>query len=237
MNISRARGLTVSFGLLKWMTRNISSLWRLNPESIAIFLPTVPSVEKQREWLASYKEQESVEMEYCYIITNNNDDTPCGVIQLYIFNNGIFEWGSLILDDNKTPSAAIEAAFFIYSVAFDCWDLINHILPFIKENVRTVIFQKRLGARIIGEQQTQIGAEHLFELTKTIGCLPNKNLKNLCRRRMRRQLGALFKSIVNDFLQYFHRPYHTPSRFFICPQFSCRISGITPLSTIFFCYH
>ena len=109
----------MSFRFVEVDDADISSLCVSTLNQIAIFSPTVPSVEKQREWLASYKEQESVEMEYCYIITNNNDDTPCGVIQLYNFNNGIFEWGSLILDDNKTPSAAIEAAFFIYSVAFD----------------------------------------------------------------------------------------------------------------------
>ncbi|WOV90656.1 MAG: GNAT family N-acetyltransferase [Candidatus Zeuxoniibacter abyssi] len=177
MNISRARGLTVSFRFVEVDDAEYILSLRLNPESNRYISPTVPSVEKQREWLASYKEQELVEMEYCYIITNNNDDTPCGVIQLYNFNNGIFEWGSLILDDNKTPSAAIEAAFFIYSVAFDLLGFDKSHFTVHKENVRTVIFQKRLGARIIGEQQTQIGAEHLFEFDKNDWLLAQQKFK------------------------------------------------------------
>ena len=77
----------------------------------------------------------------------------------------------------KLQVPRLRLLFLFIASPLTCWDLINHILTVHKENVRTVIFQKRLGARIIGEQQTQIGAEHLLNLTKTIGCLPNKNLK------------------------------------------------------------
>ena len=46
------------------------------------------------------------------------------------------------MDDNKTPSAAIEAAFFIYSVAFDLLGFDKSHFTVHKENVRTVIFKK-----------------------------------------------------------------------------------------------
>ena len=177
MNIAGARGLTVSFRFVEVDDAEYILSLRLNLELNRYISPTDPSVEKQREWLAACKERELSGKEYYYIVINHNNDKPCGVIRLYNFNNGIFEWGSLILDDNKTPSAAIEAAFFIYRIAFDLLEFDKSHFTVHKENTRTVIFQKRLGARIIGERQTQIGAEHLFEFDKNDWLLAQQKFK------------------------------------------------------------
>ena len=163
MKISSAKGLTVSFRLVVVDDAEYILSLRLNPQLNRYISFTDTSVEKQREWLAGYKGREVAGEEYYFIITNNENKMPCGVVRLYNFRKEIMEWGSLILDDNKTPTAAIEASFFIYGIIFDLFRLEKTHFTVHKENTRTVLFQQRLGARIIGDRPSRIGALHLFE--------------------------------------------------------------------------
>ena len=75
------------------------------------FLSAVtPNIEMQREWIASYKNDEHKKLQY-YFIIERNDGTPCGTVRLYDFKGDSFTWGSWILNEDKTPYSALESAF------------------------------------------------------------------------------------------------------------------------------
>ena len=48
-----------------------------------------------------------------------NDGKKCGTIRVYDIIDNSFCWGSWILDENKTTTAAIESALLIYKFGFE----------------------------------------------------------------------------------------------------------------------
>lgn len=177
MGIENFKGRSVSFRLAERSDAEYILALRLNPDLNRHISPTDPSVEKQRRWLAAYKKREAAGEEYCHIIVNNDNDTSCGVVRMYDFEGKTFEWGSFILGENKTPTAAVETALFIYNIAFDLLKFDISLFTVHKENTRTISFHKKLGARIVGERKTQISAEHLFVFDKNNWLLVRQKFK------------------------------------------------------------
>ncbi|NIJ41629.1 hypothetical protein FHS78_001919 [Parvibaculum indicum] len=76
------------------------------------------TVEDQRRWIEAYKAREAALSELYYVI-ERKDGTRCGVVRLYDIVTDSFIWGSWILDQNKTPKAALESAVLSFGIGFD----------------------------------------------------------------------------------------------------------------------
>lgn len=126
------------------------------------FLSAVtPNIEMQREWIASYKNDEHKKLQY-YFIIERNDGTPCGTVRLYDFKGDSFTWGSWILNEEKTPYSALESAFLVYRFAFDILKLNKSHFEVRKGNSKVVSFHQKMGAVQTGENDIEL----FFEITK-----------------------------------------------------------------------
>lgn len=179
MRVGKAKGATVSFRLAKISDAEYILSLRLNTDLNRYISPTDPSIQMQRDWLAEYKNKELAETEYYFIISKNANAQPCGTVRMYYITRTSFEWGSIILDGNKTRTAAIEAVLFIYSIAFDLLKLEKSLFTAHKGNLRAVSLYAKMNARIIGERQTRIGSEHLYEFDRENWAYLKKKFKPL----------------------------------------------------------
>lgn len=115
------------------------------------YLSTVDDdVELQREWIKDYKNQESQEKQF-YFIIEKHDGTPCGTVRIYDFRGDSFSWGSWILNENKTKYAAIESALLVYHFGFNELGFKNSHFEVMKENERVIKFHQKFGAEIVRE--------------------------------------------------------------------------------------
>ena len=163
MSVRKARGLTVSFRLVEEADAAFMLSLRLDPELGRYLFPTDPSVEKQRQWLADYKKREAEGVEYFHIISNNESGKRCGTVRLFVEEDH-FEWGSFILNDDKTPTASIETSLFVYRTGFEALSFQKALFKVYEENTSTIKFHARMGVRIVGEVKTGMGREHLYEV-------------------------------------------------------------------------
>ncbi|KGA24619.1 butyryltransferase [Pectobacterium brasiliense] len=110
-------------------------------------------VNNQKEWLVNYKLKEKNNEEYYYIITRNDTGQPIGTVRLYDFinKNESFCWGSWILSENKTRSAAIESALLVYEIGFTHLGFIGCHFDVRKNNNLVVDFHKKSGAKVVSE--------------------------------------------------------------------------------------
>lgn len=119
------------------------------------------TVEDQRSWIESYKEDEAVGKQY-YFVIERLDGTPCGTVRLYDIRDESFCWGSWILNRNKTKYAALESALLIYRYGFDILGFEKSHFEVMKENIGVVNFHKRMGAQVVREDEVNF----YFEITK-----------------------------------------------------------------------
>lgn len=111
-----------------------------------------PEQKKQEEFIQSYKEKEKKGEEF-YFIIERKDGVPCGTVRLYNFKNGSFEWGSWILNQDKTKYAAVESAVLIYKIAFEALDFKESNFEVNKNNTGVINFHTRTGAQLKGEDE------------------------------------------------------------------------------------
>jgi len=104
-------------------------------------------VAEQKIWLEHYKQREQEGNEY-YFIIERTDSTPIGTVRLYDFRPDIhsFCWGSWILNENKTATAAIESALLVYHVAFDLLAFTQSHFDVRLENQGVIKFHLKTGA-------------------------------------------------------------------------------------------
>lgn len=91
---------------------------RLDPTYNRHLSTVTGSVEKQRSWIVSYLQREAKGTEIYYIIERRDTGLPCGTVRLYEIEADRFTWGSWILDESKTPKAALESAVLSFGVGF-----------------------------------------------------------------------------------------------------------------------
>lgn len=112
-------------------------------------------VADQAAWIRAYKSREAAGQEY-YFIIERHDGTRCGTVRLYDISADVFTWGSWILDNNKTPKAALESAMLVYITAFECLGLLNARFDVRRDNAITLAFHKRFGATQTHETEQDI---------------------------------------------------------------------------------
>lgn len=135
---------------------------RLDPKYNQHLSQVTGTVKDQEDWLRRYKAREAVGGEYYYVIERQADSQPCGLVRLYDITDDQFTWGSWILDNNKTPKAALESAILIYIVGFERLGLLRSAFDVRTENDRTRAFHTRLGAVETGRNEQDV----FFEYTR-----------------------------------------------------------------------
>lgn len=138
---------------------------RVNDELNKYISSVDGSIESQREWLVNYKTKESNNLEYYYIIIRNDSKLPIGTVRLYDFinNNQSFCWGSWILNENKTRSAAIESALLVYEIGFIHLNFERCHFDVRKNNIHVVDFHKKTGAEIVNGNDTDLFFVYTYE--------------------------------------------------------------------------
>lgn len=114
------------------------------------------TVADQQAWIERYKAREALGQEIYYIIERLSDGQPCGTVRLYDIADGQFTWGSWILDEGKTPKAALESAVLVYDVGFSGLGCDLAVFDVRRDNERTLAFHHRFGARKTGADDLNI---------------------------------------------------------------------------------
>jgi len=123
-------------------------------------------VEAQQKYIKQYElDNESKRTSFYFIFENKRTNTRCGTVRIYNFEHDKFEWGSWILDENKSRYAALETAILVYEFAFNALGFDKSEFEVNKENSGVVSYHKRTGAEVIGEDATN----YYFRVTKEVG--------------------------------------------------------------------
>ncbi|MFT7257852.1 MAG: hypothetical protein ACI8VR_002912, partial [Candidatus Azotimanducaceae bacterium] len=102
---------------------------------------------------------------FYFIIENKARNVRCGTLRLYNFNGDSFEWGSWILDENKTRYAAMETAIFVYEFAMLNLGFARSDFEVRKQNEKVVSYHLKSGAKIIAEDDVNF----YFRIEKEVG--------------------------------------------------------------------
>lgn len=116
--------------------------------------PVKNNILSQQLYIDSYYKQNThIRSSYYFIIENVLRNIRCGTVRIYNFKGQSFEWGSWILDNNKTKYAALETAIFVYSFAFQQLDFECSVFEVNKFNTKVVSFHLKSGAEIISSDE------------------------------------------------------------------------------------
>ncbi|WP_336194571.1 GNAT family N-acetyltransferase [Providencia stuartii] len=119
---------------------------RLN-ENYNKFLSSVNNdIEKQKVWIRNYKQKENNNEEF-YFIIETLDGIPCGTVRIYDIHNNSFSWGSWILNESKTRTAAIESALLVYIFGFDIKGYSRCHFEVMKGNEKVISFHEKFNAK------------------------------------------------------------------------------------------
>ena len=113
------------------------------------------TVGDQRAWIEAYKPREALGQEFYYLI-ERKDGTQCGLVRLYDIEAESFTWGSWILDENKTPKAALESAVLIYDVGFYGLGCNRAVFDVRSDNTHTLAFHRRFGAHEVASDELNV---------------------------------------------------------------------------------
>lgn len=152
------RAKTVHLTLIEEQDAAFVCALRGNEELNRYLSATECSVPAQIQWIQDYKVREKNREEYYFIIRRNQDNLPIGTVRLYDFQNKphSFCWGSWILNENKTKSAAIESALLIYRFGFQNLGFKQSHFDVRKDNQKVHSFHIKMGAKKTGEDADNI---------------------------------------------------------------------------------
>lgn len=108
------------------------------------------SIEKQLLYIKSYINRRHEEY---YFIIQNLIGEKLGTVRVYDIKNGSFCWGSWILKDSAPFFTSIESALLVYNFAFYKLMLLESNFDVRKENKRVLEFHKRMGAKIVSDDE------------------------------------------------------------------------------------
>lgn len=132
---------------------------------------TSSDVSAQEKWIKEYKDREGNNEEFYFIINRNDDQSRIGSIRLYaITEDERFCWGSWVLNENKTRTAALESALLIYKFAFNELKLRLSYFQVDRNNRKVISFHLKSGAKIVSEDDINFYFEfsynNFLELSK-----------------------------------------------------------------------
>ncbi len=149
------RGKTVHFRLVELSDANFIHSLRTDLTFNKHLSVVTGAVKDQEKWLLNYKEREKNNAEYYFIICRNDNDESVGSVRLYDFKGGkdSFCWGSWILNENKTKSAAIESALLVYDLAFNKLNFKSCHFDVRNANDKVIDFHLKMGAVQTGKNE------------------------------------------------------------------------------------
>ena len=140
-------------------------------------------VSAQEQYIRKYLDNNIHSREsFYFILTNTTTEKPCGTVRIYNFKGDTFEWGSWILDDNKTRYAAMETAILIYEFAFNTLGFSKSKFEVNKNNNKVVSYHRKSGAEIIGEDDIN----YFFQVEKEVGLYFAKTLRERLESKLQR---------------------------------------------------
>ncbi|MCA5931513.1 GNAT family N-acetyltransferase [Pectobacterium versatile] len=156
--MSNIQGKTINFSLATLSDSEFIFSLRVNKKLNKYISTFSGKVEDQRKWLEDYKKRELKGKEFYYIISRNDNGIPIGTVRLYDFieKDNSFCWGSWIINENKTPSSAIESALLVYKIGFEHLKFSSSHFFVDKKNSLVIDFHKKSGAKIIDEDDINI---------------------------------------------------------------------------------
>lgn len=114
--------------------------------------PVEDNIQKQIEWLRKYKIEEKNRSQFYFIIVRA-DGIRCGTVRIYDLKVDSFSWGSWILNEYKTRTAALESAYQVYQFGFRELGFKKSHFEVRKENIAVNKFHQKMGAIKIAEDQ------------------------------------------------------------------------------------
>ncbi|MBW6512830.1 MAG: GNAT family N-acetyltransferase [Desulfuromonadaceae bacterium] len=109
-------------------------------------------IDKQIKFIIEYKIRELSKEEYYFVIESKNQEL-LGVVRIYDFVDDSFCWGSWIIKSGSPSYVAIESALLIYEVSFNHLMFNSSHFDVRRENTKVLDFHKRLGAKIVSNDQ------------------------------------------------------------------------------------
>lgn len=137
---------------------------RTDPKKSRFITKTDSDVEKQRNWIRTYKAREKEGVEYYFLITC--DQVPTGVIRIYDIHDGQFEIGSIVMVDNAPIQCVLATTIMAKEIAFEILELEVEKSEAYAENKQVVKLQKSWNKTFVGSVMDSIGENLIFKLTK-----------------------------------------------------------------------
>jgi HEPN domain-containing protein/RimJ/RimL family protein N-acetyltransferase len=116
----------------------------------------------QIDWIKKYKEREIEKEEYYFIIESLSGE-PYGTVRLYDFRDNSFCWGSWIIKPNSPSIVSIQSTLLVYQFAFYTLHFEKSHFDVRKENLKVIDFHKRMGGKIVSEDELNYYFEYLKE--------------------------------------------------------------------------
>jgi RimJ/RimL family protein N-acetyltransferase len=133
---------------------------RLSPRG-RYLSPVDDDLQKQQDWIRAYKLREAAGDEH-YFIINHRAAGDVGTIRVYDLDPPAFYWGSWILNEDAPRTSALESVLVLHEWCFYRLNFIRARCVVRKNNQASLDFNRRLGARIIGEDEQNV----FFEMTR-----------------------------------------------------------------------
>lgn len=128
---------------------------RQNQDKTKYLSKVTGTVESQKEWIRNYKQRESEQKEF-YFVIESKDKEKLGLVRMYDFQNESFCWGSWLIKENAPTTTAIESALQIYEFAFYKLNFSKSHFEVQKGNDKVIAFHQRFGAKIIDENEKEV---------------------------------------------------------------------------------
>lgn len=137
---------------------------RIDPRYNTHLSKVTGTIEDQRLWLMNYKNREEKGSEYYFIITRIDTNEPIGCVRIYDFidQRKSFCWGSWILNERKTRTAAIESAMLIYQFGFKILCCEQSHFDVRIENIVVNKFHSKFNPKLIRSSEL----DHFYILSK-----------------------------------------------------------------------
>ncbi len=154
-NLSGVEGPNLVLRLIEPDDAEYVHTLRTNPALNRYMSPVNGTVADQKRWIEGYKAREAAKSELYYVIARR-DGQRCGLVRLYDITAGCFTWGSWVLDQNKTPKAAVESALLSFDVGFERLGLPTAKVDLLIGNQKAHAFYLRFGMTEVGRNDQEI---------------------------------------------------------------------------------
>ena len=139
---------------------------RTNPSFSKHLSKVDGQIDSQRRFIRTYFDSNLSQREsYYFILSNSVTGLRCGTLRIYNFVDDSFEWGSWILDGNKSRFASIESGIFVYEFAFNILGFKRSKFEVNNLNTSVIGYHKKSGAEVTHQDQNKT----YFEITKNKG--------------------------------------------------------------------